>query len=125
MLIGEKVHGLSDDTKLHGLQVLGTLRHYHYVGAVLSIEGLAQTSSRQELVVDNQTMIVYKQDIYAWLDITMLEGIVEKDNIDIFHCLTVCKATNAVDTVFVYCHCYVAKLLLHLHRLVANEACRG
>ena len=103
MLIGEKVHGLSDDTKLHGLQVLGTLRHYHYVGAVLSIEGLAQTSSRQELVVDNQTMIVNKQDIHTWFDITMLEGVVKQ-----YHVYVILLANQLAYA--------VTSLAIHSHR---------
>ena len=125
MLIGEEVHGLGDDTKLHGFQILWTFRHYHYVGAVLAIERLAETAGGQEFVVDDKTMIVYKQDVDARFDIAVLKGIVEKDDVYVLHCRPVGKTANAVHTVSVDSHCHISKLLLHLHWLVAYAACRG
>ena len=82
-LVGIEIHGLGDDTILHGFQVLRTLRDNDNVCTVLATQWLAQSASRQQRVVDNQSVVVDQQDVDAGFDITVLEGIVQEDDIDI------------------------------------------
>ena len=79
LLVGIETHGLRDDTVLHGLHVSRTLCDDHDVGPVLALHRLPESSRRQQLVVDDQTMVVDEHDVDARLHITVLEGIVEQD----------------------------------------------
>ena len=72
-----EVHGLGEYTEFHRLQVLWTFGDNHNVGTVLAAQRFSQSSGRQHLVIDNQSVIIYQQDVDAWLYIAMLEGIIQ------------------------------------------------
>ena len=122
-LVGIQVHGLGDDTVLHGLQVFRTFGDDDDVGTVLSRQWLAQSAGRQQHVVDNQTVVVDQQDVDAGLDITVLEGVVQEYDIDILVILH--QRIDAMTAVLVDSHDDIAELLLHLVRFVANLWHRG
>ena len=89
------------------------------VSAVLSAQRLAKSAGRQELVVDNEPMIIDEQNVDAGFDITMLEGIVEQDNLHIFGGLVMGKPVNTLTAVSVDGDIDVGKLLLYLVRFIA------
>ncbi len=76
LLVGIECHGFRDDAILHGFQLLGTFGHDDDVCPVLAVEGLAQPSRRQQLVIDDESVVVYQQDIDAGFDIAVLEGVI-------------------------------------------------
>ena len=88
------------------------------VGTVLAVQRLAQASCRQQFVVDDEPVVVDEQDIDAGLDIAVLEGIVEQDDIQLlveFH-----ELVDGMTAVFIDRHRNILELLLHLVGLVAN-----
>ena len=121
LLIGIQIHGLGDDTELHGLEVLGALGDYHDIGTVLGLDGLAQTACGQQAIVDDQTMVIDQQDIDARLDITVLESIVEQYHIDIQTALVGCQVVDTTGALPIDSHGDTWELLLHLIGLVANH----
>ena len=123
LLVRKEVHCLGDDTKLHGLEVARTLGDDHDIGAVLAFERFAEASCWQQLVVDDETVIIHEEDIYARLHVAVLEGVVEKDDVNVGYGGTVCETAYAVDAVAVHSYGDVAKLGLHLHWFVADVAC--
>ena len=123
LLIRIEVHSLGEHAKLHRLQVFRTLRDDHDVCPALAVETLTQPASRQEFVVDDQTVIVDEQDIDAWFDIAVLVGIVEKDDIDIVRRLVMCHPVYALTPVLVYSNVDIGEFLFHLIRLVTDLAC--
>ena len=123
-LIGIEVHGLGEHTKLHRLQVFRTLGNDHDVGTALSVETLAQTSRRQQLVVDDQPVIVNQQNVDAGLDIAVLIGVIEKDNVDIVSLLVMRQPVHALTAVLVYSDIDIGEFLFHLVRLISDFACR-
>ena len=76
LLIGIEAHCLSDDTILHGFEVLGAFGDNHDIRAILSTQWFAQSASRQQCIIDNQSVIIYQQDVDARFDLAMLEGII-------------------------------------------------
>jgi len=118
LLIGVEVHGLGDDTELHGLQVAGTLGDDDDVGAVLAAEWFAQASCRQQSVVDDQPMVVDQQDVDAGLHIAVLEGVVKQDDVQLL--VLFCQLVDAVASLPVNGDGDVGELLFHLERLVTN-----
>ena len=78
-----EVHRLGEYTEFHRLQVLWTFRDDHDVGSVLSAQRLTQSSCREHLVVDDESVVIYQQDVDAWFYVAMLESIVEQYHIHI------------------------------------------
>ena len=68
-------------------------------------------------------MVVDKQDVDAGLDVTVLESIVEQDDVDIL--VVFCQFLYAMYAFLVNGDDGLGKLGLHLVRLVANIAGRG
>ena len=66
-------------------------------------------------------MIVHEQDIDAGFDVSVLEGIIEQYDINIFSCLTADEMVDAASTLAVDCYGDVGEFLLHLIRLVTNH----
>ena len=81
-LEGIEVHRLGDDPELHRFEVVRAFGDNNYVGPVLAAERFAQSSCRQEFVVDDQSMIVNEQDVDSRFDIAVLEGIIEQYHVD-------------------------------------------
>ena len=119
-LVREQVQCFSEDAKLHGLQVLGTLRDDHHVGPVLATERLAQAACGEQLVVDDESVIIDQQDIDARLHVAVLESVVEKDHIHVLRLRIARHAVDALATVAVDGHIGIGKLPLHLVRLIAD-----
>ena len=65
-------------------------------------------------------MIVNEQDVVPWLDITMLVGIIQQDNLHIPCCLVRHKPLNATPPIGIYSNIDIGELLLYLPRLIAN-----
>ena len=63
-------------------------------------------------------MIVDQQDIDARLDITVLEGVIQKDDIQCL--INVGQFLNTMTTAFVHCDGDIGEFLFHLERLVTN-----
>ena len=122
VLVGKEIHGLGDDAESHGFEFLRALGNDNHVGTVLAIQGLAQSSGRQQLVVDDETMIVHEQDIDAGLDVAVLEGIVEQHDVDAT--VDPYERLDAMHALLVDRHDGLGEFQLHLHRLVSNVACR-
>lgn len=57
-LIGEKIHGTCEHSEFHGLEVSRAFRHDHDVCTVLPLLRFPKSSGRQQLVIDNQTVVV-------------------------------------------------------------------
>ena len=119
-LIGIELHRLRDDTELHRLHVLRTLGDNDDISTVLALDGLAQATCGQELVVDHETVIVDQQDVDARFHVTVLESIVEKDHVDLLTSLSVDELLDATGALGVDSQGDIRKLLSHLERLVAN-----
>ena len=118
LLVRIEVHGLGDNTVLHGLEVLGALGDNDNISTILAVQWLTQSAGRQQLVIDNQAVIVYQQDVDARFDIAVLEGIVKQNDINILVVFNEC--VNTMATVLVYSNDDIRIFLLHLERLVAN-----
>ena len=122
-LEGEEVHRLGDYPILHRFEVVRTLGHYHDVSPVLTAERFAQSSCRQQFVVDNQSVIINEQDVHPRFDISMLESIVEQYHVDVV--IVGCQLSDAVASLSIHRHCdVVAIFAFHLQRFVAHSACR-
>ena len=121
LLIRIQIHLLSKHTEVHGFQILGTFRYDDNVCTVFALERLTQASRRQELVIDDGSVIVHKQDVYTRLDIAMLEGIIEHDDIRLFRAVVMNQLINASCPFGIYCHRHFRVFLLDLVRLVANH----
>ena len=122
LLVGIEAHGLGDDAELHRFQILRTFRDDHDVGAVLALYRFPESSCRQQLVVDDQTVVVDEQDVDARFHIAVLEGIVEEDDIDVLDVISAGQLIDATSTFLVHGHGDVGKLGLHLVRFVADGA---
>ena len=123
-LIWIEAHGLGDDTELHGLQVFRALRDDHDIRPVFALHRFPQSSCRQEGVVDNQAMVVDEQNVNARLHITVLEGIIEQNDIDILYILSAGQPLDAPCPFLVYGYGDVRELGLHLVWLIADGAGR-
>ena len=119
-LVGIQVHGFGDDPELHGAQVLGAFGHDDDVGPGLAVAGFSQPACRQQLVVDDETMVIHEQDVDARLDIAVLEGIVEQDHVGFLGFFIVGEPIDAMAAFLVHRHKDVGKLLLHLIGLVSD-----
>ena len=58
MLVGVEIHRLGDDPKLHGFEVAWTFRDDYDVGTVLTAQGFAESAGRQQLVIDDESMVI-------------------------------------------------------------------
>ncbi len=125
LLIGIEIHGLGEHTELHGSEVLRTLGHNNHVGTALAGEGLAQPACWQQLVVDDETVIVDKQNIDAGLYIAVLKGVIEQNDVDILRLGILGQPPDTLTAVAVDGYIDVVELLLHLTGLVANVGRRG
>ncbi len=124
ILIGIEVHCLGEHAVVDGFHVLRTLRDDDDVGAVLARERFAQPACRQHLVVDDEAVVVDEQDVDARFDVSVLEGIVEEDDIRVLCLVVAGQFVDAVTAVLVYGDVYVRVLLLHLIRFVTDVAHR-
>jgi len=122
LLVGIEAHRLGDDAKLHGFQVLRTFRDDHDVGAVLAHHRFSETSSRQQLVIDNQAVVVDEQDVDARFHIAVLEGIVEEDDIDVLDIVPAGQLLDASGAFLVHRYGNIRELRFHLVWLVADGA---
>ena len=116
MLVGVEVNSFSNDTILHGLEVLRTLSDDDDVGAVLAGEWLAQSACRQQSVIDYQAMVIHQEYIYARFDIAVLEGVVEQYYVELL--VIICQQIYTFAAVFAHCHGNIGEFLLHLVWLV-------
>ena len=71
-------------------------------------------------------MIVDEQDVDAWLHLTVLESIVEQNDVDVtVLAVVVGQSVDAIDTLVVDGYRYLRELPLHLEWFVANVShCR-
>ena len=122
LLVGIETHGLGDDTELHWFQILRTLCDNYDVGPILAIHRFPKASCWQQLVVDDQTVIVDEQDIDAWFHISVLEGIVEENDIDILNIFSTGQILDAPCTFPIHSHGDVGELRLHLIWLIPDGA---
>ena len=120
LLVGIEIEGLGEHPELHRLEVGGAFRDDHDVGPGLSALGLAQPSGRQQLVVDDEPVVVYEQDIDAGLHVAVLVGIVEQDDIGVLGGFIGGQALNAVAALFVDRHIDAGEFLQNLVRLIAD-----
>ena len=68
-------------------------------------------------------MIVDQQNVDAGLDIAVLVGVIEKDDVDIVSLLVMRQPVHALTAVLVYSDVDIGEFLLHLVRLVTDLAC--
>ena len=122
LLIRVEVKGLGEHSVFHGLEVTGALGDDNNIGARLAALGLAKPSGRQQLVVDDETVVVDEQDVDAGLYIAVLVGVVEQDDVGVLSTHVGSNALDAVAALAVDDHMDVGKLLHHLIGLVANVA---
>ena len=121
MLVGIEVHLLGQDTELHGREGLGTFRHNHDVGPVLSLDGFPQSACWQQLVVDDLSVIIHEQDAQPRLDISVLIGIIEQDDIHfLVGLVTIQQVVDAPRPLLINGHVDLGILLLDLIRLVTK-----
>jgi len=120
VLVGIEFHDLRQDAELHRLHILWTLGDNDDIGTILALYRLTQTTCGQQLVVDDETVIVDEQDVDARLDVTVLEGIVEEDDVDILACLAIDEFLDTACTVTVDGQRDIRKLLQHLIGFVAD-----
>ena len=123
LLIGVEVHLLRQHAELHRVEGRRTLSDDDDVGPVFALDRLAEPACGQQFVVDDQTVIVYQQDIQSGFDITMLIGIIEEDGIYLF--LGVRPTGQMLDASFPFGidgHIDSRIFLFHLIGLVAKVA---
>ena len=77
-------------------------------------------AGRQQPVVDDESVVVDEQDVDAGLDITVLKGVVEQDNVDVARRLVARETVYSLAAAAVHGHVDAGKLLLHLVGLVAD-----
>ena len=66
-------------------------------------------------------MVVNEQDVYARLDIAMLEGVIEQNYVCSFGLVVLCQVLNAPCPLAINCHRHLWVFLLDLIGLVANH----
>ena len=115
-----EVHRLGQHSELHRFQVLRTFGDDHDVGTVLSAQRFAEPSCRHHLVIDDETVIIYQQDVDAWLDIAVLEGIVQQYHIHVLGFPVVLQMVNTSYSFGIYCNIDVLEFLVHLEGFIAN-----
>ena len=115
-----EVHCLGEYTEFHWFQILRTFGDNHDVGTALSAQWFTQPSGRQHLVVDDETMVIYQENIDAWLDIAMLEGIIKQYHIYILGLFIALQVVDASYPFGIYCNVDIRKLLVHLERLITD-----
>ena len=115
-----EIHSLGEYTEFHWFQILWTFGDNHDVGTTLSAQWFAQSSCRQHLIVDDETMVIYQKDIDAWLDIAMLEGIIKQYHIYILGLFVALQVVNASYSFGIYRYVDIRKLLVHLEWLITD-----
>ena len=60
VLIGIKVHSLGEHSIINGFKVMRTFCYYHNVGPGLPLLRLSEPSGRQQLIIYNESVIVYE-----------------------------------------------------------------
>lgn len=60
LLVGVEIHSLGEHAELHRFEVFWTFRHDDDVCTVFAFHRFAESSRRQELVVDDEAMIVHQ-----------------------------------------------------------------
>ncbi len=125
LLVGIEGDRLREDAEFHRLQVFRAFRDDDNIGPGLSLCRLAEPSCGKQLVIDDQAVIVDQQDVDARLDITMLESIIEQDDVHILCLLIMCEPFDATRPFPVDSHIETFELPLHLVRLIADLRHRG
>ena len=120
VLVRVEFQGFCKDAELHRLHVLRTLGDDDDISTVLALYWLAQTTSGQQLVVDDKAVIVHEQNVDARLDVTVLECIIEEDDVDLLACLAIDELLDTAYAITVDSHRDVGKLLKHLIGFVAD-----
>ena len=124
-LVGVELHGLRQHAVVDGVQRVGAFRYYNNVGAFFAVNGFAQPSRRQQLIVDNQPVIVDEQNVQSRLHIPVLIGIVEDYDIGVLGGLIVDDMFDAAASVGVDGNLNVGKFPFHLEWLVTDVAHGG
>ena len=124
-LIGVELHGLRQHAVVDGVQRVGAFRYYNNVGAFFAVNGFAQPSRRQQLIVDNQPVIVDEQNVQSRLHIPVLIGIVEDYDIGVLGGLIVDDMVDAAAPVGIDGNLNVGKFLFHLEGFVTDVAHGG
>lgn len=125
LLIREKVQGSCEYSERHWLQVFRALGYYHDVGSCLTFLRFTQTTGWQQLVIDDKAMVIHKKDVDSWFYITVLIGIVKKDDICILCRFIGGYAFNSITSVAVNGNTHVLELAMHLIRLITDIPHRG
>ena len=113
-----EVHGFGQHTEFHRLQIFWTLGDDDDVCSVLTAQRFTQSSCRQHLVVDDQTVIIYQEDVDARFYIPVLESIIEQDDIYVLACLIILQVLDTSCPFCIYSHIDIREFLVHLERFV-------
>ena len=105
-LIRVKLQGLADDPEPHGLDVRRAFGHDDDAGTAFPFFRLAQASGRQELVIADHTVIVYKEYVDARLHVAVLERVVQKDDFRAWGGLLVAQPFDSPSAVFTSTHTF-------------------
>ena len=125
LLIRKKSHGLSQYTEFHWVEILRAFGYDDYIGTVLSTLGFAKSSGRKKFIINDDTVIINEEDVYTWLDITVLKGIIKENDISRLCFGIICKSVNTFTPFFIHGNEYFRKFFMHLKRLVSDFMHRG
>ena len=83
MLVGEEVQPPRNDVELDGLHVGGAFGHNHDIGPRQFVTRLPQATGRQQLVQMQRPVVVGEHNRDEGRNITVLEGIVEQNDVEV------------------------------------------
>ena len=124
LLVGVEVELLADDVEVDGLDGVGAFGDHHDLCPVFAGDRLAEPAGGQEGVVGQQAVAVGQQQVESGLEVAMLVGIVQQDDIHM-GVLEAEQLFHAVAAMLVDADYGLGKLALHLCRFVADVGRRA
>ena len=101
-----------------------TFRHHHHVGTVEAAHRLAEPAGRKH-VVASRPPVFHQYDVQSRPHTTVLEGIVEHDDIGVPRGAVDHQQVDAMTPVCIDSHQHIGKLRLNLQRLIADVGSSG
>ena len=97
----------------------------HFVMITMSALTVPSFGSRSRPVVDDESVVIYEQDVHAGFYITVLKSIVKQNHFHIVCGVIMLQTVNAAAPVLVDSHIDVVVFPVYLERFVAYFRHRG
>jgi len=121
LLIGIQIHLLGEHAEIHGFHVFRTFGHDDNVCAILTLQRFTQATCWYQLVEDDGSVVVNEQNVDTRLDIAVLEGVIEQNNVCLFRLVVMNQVIDTACTFAINGYRHLRIFLLDLIGLVANH----